>query len=81
MKKSFLKGLLLILFSSTCFACTNGIENIVDAGTPVIDSPVGLIAEVKATTHFLGWGNVGDTTIRVKADKDVLPTLTGSKVD
>ena len=81
MKKSILKGLLLILFSSTCFACTNGIEGLTDASIPVIDSPPSLVAEVKATTHFLGWGNVGDTTIKVKADKDILPALTGKKVD
>jgi hypothetical protein len=36
---------------------------------------------VKATTYFLGWGNVGDITISVKADKDVLPALTGKKID
>ncbi len=81
MKKSFLKGFLLILFSSTCFACTNGIENLVDAGTPVVDSPAGLIDDIKASSNLLGWGNIGDTTIRVKADKDVLPALTGKKVD
>ena len=37
--------------------------------------------DVKATTHFLGWGNIDDTNIRVKVDKDVLPTLTGKKPD
>lgn len=36
---------------------------------------------MKATTYFLGWGNVGDITISVKADKDVLPALTGKKID
>jgi hypothetical protein len=81
MKKSFLKGLLLILFSSTCFACTNGIESLTDDSIPVVVSSPALVADVKATTHFLGWGNLGDTTIRVKADKDVLPALTGKKVD
>ncbi|WP_177219514.1 hypothetical protein, partial [Pseudarcicella hirudinis] len=30
---------------------------------------------------FLGWANHGDTTIRVKADKDILPVLTGIKID
>jgi hypothetical protein len=75
MKKSLLKGLLLILFSTTCFACTNGIESLTDASIPVIDSSPALVADVKATTHFLGWGNVGDTTIRVKADKDILPAV------
>jgi hypothetical protein len=81
MKKSFLKGFLLILFSSTCFACTNGIENIVDAGTPVIDSPMGLIDDIKASSNLLGWGNVGDTTIKVKADKDILPAASTKKID
>jgi hypothetical protein len=81
MKKKFVKVLSLYLFSSTCFACTSTLDNLVDAGTPIIDSSPALVAEVKATTHFLGWGNVGDTTIKVKPDKDVLPALTGKKVD
>jgi hypothetical protein len=81
MKKKFAKVLSLYLISSTCFACTTNIDNLVDDGTPTIDSPTTLVAEVKATTHFLGWGNVGDTTIKVKADKDILPALTGKKVD
>lgn len=81
MKKSFLKGFLLILFSTTCFACTNGIENLVDAGTPVIDSPVSSINDIKASSNLLGWGNIGDTTIRVKADKDILPAQSTKKID
>jgi hypothetical protein len=81
MKRKFVKVLSLYLFSSTCFACTSTLDNLVDAGTPIIDSSPSLVAEVKATTHFLGWGNVGDTTIKVKPDKDVLPALTGKKVD
>ena len=36
---------------------------------------------MKATIHFLGWGNVGDITISVKADKDVLPASTDKKTD
>ena len=81
MKRKFIKVLSLYLFSSTCFACTTNIENLVDGATPFVESTPSLVAEVKATTHFLGWGNVGDTTIRVKADKDILPALTGKKVD
>ena len=82
MKKSILKGLLLILFSCTCFACTNGIENLVDdAGTPIVDSPAGLIDDIKASSNLLGWGNIGDTTIRVKADKDILPAQPTKKAD
>ena len=81
MKKSFLKGFLLILFSSTCFACSNGIEDLVDAGVPIIGSSSTLVAEVKASSNLLGWGNIGDTTIAVKADKDVLPALTSTKTD
>ena len=81
MKKSFLKGLLLILFSSTCFACTNGFDNLVDAGIPIINSSPALVADAKISSNFLGWGNIGDTTIRVKADKDVLPALTGKKAN
>ncbi len=80
MKKSFLKGFLLILFFSTCFACTNDIENLIeDAGTPVVDSPAGLIDDIKASSNLLGWGNIGDTTISVKADKDILPALPAKK--
>lgn len=71
----------MYLLSSTCFACTNGIESLTDGGLPVVESPPALVADVKASTHFLGWGNVGDTTIKVKADKDILPALTGKKVD
>ena len=81
MKKSFLKGFLLVLFSSTCFACTNGIENLVDAGIPVTNSSVDLITDIKASSNLLGWGNIGDTTIRVKADKDVLPAQPTKKAD
>lgn len=81
MNKSFLKGFLLIMFSSICFACTNGIENLMDVGIPVIDSSPALVADIKATTHFLGWSNIGDITIRVKADKDILPALSGDKPD
>ena len=81
MKKSFLKGFLLILFSSTCFACSNGIEDLVDAGVPIIGSSSALVAEVKASSNLLGWGNIGDTTIAVKADKEILPALTSTKTD
>ena len=81
MKRSFVKVLAMYLFFSTCFACTTNIDNLMDCGMPIVESSPTLIAEVKATTHFLGWGNVGDTTISVKADKDVLPALTGKKVD
>ena len=81
MKKSFLKGLLLILFSSTCFACTNGIEDLVDAGIPITTSPVDLITDVKASSNLLGWGNIGDTTIKVKPDKDILPAASTKKLD
>ena len=81
MKKSFLKGFLLVLFSSTCFACTNGIENLVDAGIPVTNSPVDLITDVKASSNLLGWGNIGDTTIKVKPDKDILPAASTKKLD
>jgi hypothetical protein len=81
MKKSFLKGFLLILFSSTCFACTNGIENLADAGTPVVDSPLSLIDDIRASSNLLGWGNIGDTTIKVKADKDILPVQSNKKID
>ena len=81
MKRKFAKVLSLYLFSSTCFACTTNIDNLVDGATPIVESTPSLITEVKAITHFLGWGNVGDTTIRVKADKDILPALTGKKVD
>ena len=81
MKKSFLKGLLLILFSSMYFACTNGIDNLVDTGIPIINSSPALVADAKISSNFLGWGNIGDTTIRVKADKDVLPALTGKKAN
>ena len=81
MKKKFVKVLSLYLFSSTCFACTTNIDNLVVGITPIVESTPSIITEVKATTHFLGWGNVGDTTIRVKADKEILPALTGKKVD
>ena len=81
MKRSFVEVLAMYLLFSTCFACTPNIDNLMDAGTPIIESSPALIAEVKATTHFLGWGNVGDTTISVKTDKDVLPALTGKKIN
>jgi hypothetical protein len=81
MNKKLVKVLALYLFSSTCFACTSNIENILDGGTPMINSSSALITDVKATTYFLGWNNVGDTTIKVKADKDVLPALSNKKVD
>ena len=81
MKQSFVRVLAMYLFSFTCFSCTTNIDNLMDGGTSIVESSPTLIAEVKATTHFLGWGNVGDTTINVKADKDILPALTGKKVD
>ena len=90
MKRSFIKVLAMYLFSSTCFACTTNFDNLlVESGLDdgeistisTIESSPSLLTDVKATTYFLGWSNVGDTTIRVKADKDVLPTLTGKKVD
>jgi hypothetical protein len=81
MNKKLVKVLALYLFSSTCFACTSNIENILDGGTPMISSSSALITDVKATTYFLGWNNVGDTTIKVKPDKDILPALTAKKTD
>ncbi|MES2519711.1 MAG: hypothetical protein V4585_16460 [Bacteroidota bacterium] len=64
-----MKVIALSLFTTLCFACSNNIGNLLDEVTPIVESSPTLVAEVKATTHFLGWGNVGDTTIRVKADK------------
>ena len=81
MKRSFMKVLAMYLFSSTCFACTTNFDNLVEGGITIIESSPSLLADVKATSNFLGWGNVGDTTIRVKADKDVLPALPGKKTD
>ena len=81
MKKSISKGFLLILFSSTYFACTNGIENLVDAGVPIVDSSPALVADVKASSNLLGWGNIGDTTIAVKADISILPAIPIIKPD
>jgi hypothetical protein len=81
MKKKFVKVLSLYLISSTCFACTSTLDNLVDRGTPIIESSSALIADVKASTIFLGWSNVGDTTISVKADKDVLPALPTTKAN
>ena len=77
----FSKGTCDVLIFSMCFACTTTIDNLMDARTPIVESSPTLVAEVKATTHFLGWGNVGDITISVKADKDVLPALTGKKTN
>ena len=80
----------MYLFSSTCFACTTKFDNLLvenglDDGEisiiSTIENSPSLLTDVKATTYFLGWSNVGDTTIRVKADKEVLPALPGKKAD
>lgn len=81
MKKNIIRVTAIYLLGSTCFSCLTNVDNLMDGGTPIIESSPALIAEVKASTHFLGWGNVGDTIISVKADKDILPALTGNKVD
>ena len=81
MKRNIVRVLAIYLFCSICFACMTNVDNLMDSGTPIIESSPALVADVKATTHFLGWGNVGDTIISVKADKDVLPASNGKKVD
>ena len=80
MTKILMKAFALFLFSFTCIACTNP-DHLEEAGIPILTSSPTLLSNVKANSSFLGWANHGDTTIRVKADKDVLPALTGIKID
>ncbi|MFD1819729.1 hypothetical protein, partial [Pseudarcicella hirudinis] len=80
MTKILMKAFALFLFSFTCIACTNP-DHLEEAGIPILTSSPTLLSNVKANSFFLGWANHGDTTIRVKADKDILPALTGIKID
>lgn len=80
MTKILMKAFALFLFSFTCIACTNP-DHLEEAGIPILTSSPTLLSNVKANSSFLGWANHGDTTIRVKADKDILPALTGIKID
>jgi hypothetical protein len=79
MKKLFSRVLSLYLVSTTCMACT--IEEGALPDPSIVSSSSDLITDIKANNYLLGWSNVGDTTIKVKADKDVLPAAPSKKPD
>ena len=45
MKRSLVKVLAMYLFFSTCFACTTNTDNLMDAGTPIVESSPTLTVE------------------------------------
>lgn len=73
MKKSLYSAILGYLILSNCMACTPNVTGIDEIDPTIIPSAPSLVEAIKAENTWLGLGNVGDTVIRVKPDKDVLP--------
>ena len=61
---------------SNCLACSS-----VELDPTITNSDPALIKAIKTENSWLGENNVGDTTIKVKPDKDVLPPKPSKKPD
>ena len=59
-------GLILL----NCWACT---PKAVDFDPSIVNSDPALLELIKANNNWLGFSNVGDTVIKVKPEKEVLP--------
>ncbi|MCA0230961.1 MAG: hypothetical protein LCH91_10895 [Bacteroidetes bacterium] len=74
MKKAFYSIILSCFLLFSFPSCTPPMAEISKAIDPsTIPSSPSLVQAIKSENHWLGLFNAGDTTIKVKADKDVLP--------
>ena len=69
-KTTFYSALTSCFIISHCWACT---PKAVDFDPSIVNSDPDLIALIKADNNWLGFSNVGDTVIKVKPEKEVLP--------
>ena len=69
-KTIFYSALTSCFILSNCWACT---PKAVDFDPSIVNSSPDLIALIKADNNWLGFSNVGDTVIKVKPEKEVLP--------
>lgn len=58
---------------TNCMACTPNVSEISEIDPSIIPSSPTLIEAVKTENPWLGLFNAGDTTVKVKPDKEVLP--------
>ncbi|WP_162794034.1 hypothetical protein [Runella rosea] len=74
MTKPLYTAILGYLILSNCMACTPNVTEIGEEIDPSItpSSPT-LVEAIKVENSWLGLFNAGDTTVKVKPDKDVLP--------
>jgi hypothetical protein len=77
--KQALPFLLVYLLLFNCLACTP--TSIEELDPTVTLSDPSLRTAIKAENPWLGLGNVGDTVVKVKPEKDVLPEKPAKKPD
>lgn len=72
--KKVLHSATIGFFLYNCLACTPPVANVSEAIDPSISpSNPSLVQAIKTENNWLGLFNLGDTTIKVKPNKDVLP--------
>ena len=72
--KKVLHSATIGFFLYSCLACTPPVANVSEAIDPSISpSNPSLVQAIKTENNWLGLFNLGDTTIKVKPNKDVLP--------
>lgn len=81
MKKSLYTAILGYMFLFIFMACKSPIAEIDEVDPSLISSTPSLVKAIKAENIWLGLSNVGDITIRVKPEKQVLPEKPGKAPD